>query len=222
MAEKIAELKKDIAELEELQKQAVRIKVRDILSIETRKLISDLIKLEEQQKSVSAAPASLANQATNKCYLVTLNNYAWDQSNKFVKFYVTLQNVQNLPAENITCSFTSKSLELNVKGLENKDYVLKINKLLNVINPEDSTWKVKTDMVIISAAKQEQKEWSHVTEIEKRASDSKKLAPESEKSDDPSEGLLNIMKNMYQQGDDELKRTITKAWTESMSKGPAF
>lgn len=51
-------------------------------------------------------------------------------------------------------------------------------------------------MVIISAAKQEQKEWSHVTEIEKRASDSKKLAPESEKSDDPSEGLLNIMKNM--------------------------
>lgn len=26
----------------------------------------------------------------------------------------------------------------------------------------------------------------------------------------------------YQQGDDEMKRTIAKAWSESKSKGPAF
>lgn len=51
-------------------------------------------------------------------------------------------------------------------------------------------------MIIISAAKNEQKEWSHVTEIEKRASDSKKLLSDTEKSDDPSEGLMKIMKNM--------------------------
>ncbi|GJQ74517.1 hypothetical protein Trydic_g21384 [Trypoxylus dichotomus] len=222
MADKIIELKKDIAELEALHKQATRVKVRDILSIETRKLVSEVVKLEDQEKTTTTIPTTTTTQTTNKCYLVTLNNYAWDQSNKFVKFYVTLQKVHTLPVENITCTFTNKSLELNVKGLENKDYVLKINKLLYVINPDESTWKVKTDMVIINAAKKDHNEWSHVTEIEKRASDSKKLAPEAEKSDDPSEGLLNIVKNMYQQGDDELKRTITKAWTESLSKGPAF
>ncbi|KRT83074.1 hypothetical protein AMK59_3115 [Oryctes borbonicus] len=196
MADKIIELKKDIAELEELHKQATRTKVRDILSIETRKLISEVIKVEEQEKTTATIPTSTTTQTTNKCYLVTLNNYAWDQSNKFVKFYVTLQKVHTLPAESVSCTFTDKSLELNVKGLENKDYVLKINKLLHVINPNESTWKVKSDMVIINAAKKDHKEWSHVTEIEKRASDSKKLTSDAEKTDDPSEGLLNIVKNM--------------------------
>lgn len=69
---------------------------------------------------------------------------AWDQTSKYVKFYVTLSKVHTLPSENVHCTFTSKSLELHVKALENKDYVLKINKLLNTINPETSTWKTKT------------------------------------------------------------------------------
>ncbi len=30
---------------------------------------------------------------------------------------------------------------------------------------------------------------------------------------------MSMMKQMYQDGDDEMKRTIAKAWTESQSKG---
>ena len=33
---------------------------------------------------------------------------AWDQSDKFVKFYVKLKNVHNAPAESIKCNFTEK------------------------------------------------------------------------------------------------------------------
>lgn len=69
---------------------------------------------------------------------------AWDQSDKFVKFYVTLQNVHHIPAESVKCIFTSKSLELKVNNLENKDYALRIKNLLNTIDPEKSSWKVKT------------------------------------------------------------------------------
>ena len=29
---------------------------------------------------------------------------------------------------------------------------------------------------------------------------------------------LNMMKQMYEEGDDDMKRTINKAWTESNSK----
>lgn len=35
---------------------------------------------------------------------------------------------------------------------------------------------------------------------------------------DPSEGLMNILKKMYAEGDDEMKRTINKAWVESREK----
>lgn len=69
---------------------------------------------------------------------------AWDQTDKFVKFYVTLQNVQQIPAENVKCIFTTKSLELYVKDLEKKDYSLRIKNLLDAIDPEKSNWKIKT------------------------------------------------------------------------------
>lgn len=52
------------------------------------------------------------------------------------------------------------------------------------------------DMVIVNLIKSQEKDWSHITETEKRLSDSKKL-PETGKSDDPSEGIMSIMKNMY-------------------------
>ena len=35
---------------------------------------------------------------------------------------------------------------------------------------------------------------------------------------DPGDSLMQMMKNMYETGDDEMKRTIAKAWTESREK----
>uniref|UniRef100_A0A8C3S9G1 SGS domain-containing protein n=1 Tax=Chelydra serpentina TaxID=8475 RepID=A0A8C3S9G1_CHESE len=35
---------------------------------------------------------------------------------------------------------------------------------------------------------------------------------------DPGEGLMNLLKKMYSEGDDEMKRTINKAWVESREK----
>ena len=41
--------------------------------------------------------------------------------------------------------------------------------------------------------------------------------PETDESD-PQAGLMNMMKKMYDDGDDDMKRTIAKAWTESQDK----
>lgn len=49
-------------------------------------------------------------------------------------------------------------------------------------------------MVIINVAKTGESSWSHVTELEKKAADSK--APKLDDNADPSEGLMNLMKNM--------------------------
>lgn len=68
------QLKKDIAELEELQKQTTRQKVKDILSIEQRKLIAEVTKLEEQYNNSISASAT-PTPGTRKCYQVKLNNY---------------------------------------------------------------------------------------------------------------------------------------------------
>lgn len=73
---------------------------------------------------------------------------AWDQSTRFLKLYVTLPNVQNAPAENIHCNFTEWAIALNVKGLENKNYHFTIKNLLHAINPNKSSWKIKTGIFV--------------------------------------------------------------------------
>jgi len=64
-------------------------------------------------------------------------------------------------------------------------------------------------------------DWSHITHAEKAAADAKKKSDDASKlgdKDDPSAGLMNMMKKMYDEGDDEMKRTIAKAWTEGQEK----
>ncbi|XP_045467824.1 calcyclin-binding protein-like [Harmonia axyridis] len=212
MEQEAEELKKDISELEILIKQAERQKVKDILSIELRRLGSKHANLLESLKKEESTSSSTPIIQTNRKYRVKLNNYAWDQSQKYVKFFFTVEGVHNIPSENITCSFTSKSLELDIKDLNEKDYFFTINKLLYTIDPESSTWKVKTDMVVISAVKVDSLTWSHVTEIEKKNSDAKAKKYDFDESD-PNDSLKTLMRRLYDEGDDEMKRSIVKACT---------
>lgn len=36
--------------------------------------------------------------------------------------------------------------------------------------------------------------------------------------DDPGAGIMKLMKKMYDEGDDDMKRTITKTWYEAQQK----
>ena len=47
-----------------------------------------------------------------------------------------------------------------------------------------------------------------------------KSVPKMDDNADPSAGLMSMMKQMYDDGDDDMKRTIAKAWTESRDKNP--
>ncbi|EFA13571.1 calcyclin-binding protein [Tribolium castaneum] len=219
MSGKIDELKKDLAELQALEAQATRHKVKDFLSLEVRKISTEITKLQEQLNTTTV-PTPVTS--TNKRYRVKLNNYAWDQTSKFVKFYVTLPKVQTIPPENVVCHFTNKSLELEVRDLENKDYVFTINNLLGAVDPAASNWKIKSDMVVINASKVKGDPWSHVTELEKKVDDAQKAKFKTGDNVDPNEGIMSLMKNMYETGDDEMKRTIAKAWTESQMKSSSL
>ena len=60
------------------------------------------------------------------------------------------------------------------------------------------------------------KSWGYLTEKEMKAKE--KAAPKLDENADPQEGLMSMMKKMYEEGDDEMKRTISKAFTESREK----
>ncbi|XP_046418950.1 calcyclin-binding protein [Neodiprion fabricii] len=215
---KIDEIKLDIEELNKFMEQATRQKTKDILTLELRKLQTELSKHLEGNQNLETKPTS-TQMFGNKCYEVKLNNYAWDQSEKFIKIYITLKNVQSLPKEAVYCDFMERSIDLRVLGLDSRNYQLPINNLCEEIIPEQSYTKVKTDMIAIFLAKKSPKNWSHVTGVEKRIKESKTPAvPEMSEDSDPSSNLMSLMKKFYDEGDDDMKRTIAKAWTESQDK----
>jgi len=45
-----------------------------------------------------------------------------------------------------------------------------------------------------------------------------RTTPKLDEKKDPNEGLMDLLKQMYEDGDDEMKRTIAKSWCESRSK----
>ena len=45
-----------------------------------------------------------------------------------------------------------------------------------------------------------------------------KADEKEEKAEDPSAGLMNMMKKMYEDGDENMKRSIAEAWTKANDK----
>jgi len=217
---KIDELSASISELKKFLGQAEQTRVKDALSLSIRKLETELITQQAQDQTekvnLNSENAVKSNKARDMCYDTKITNYAWDQSDKFVKLYVTLQDVHTILLENVKCEFTAKSMELVVRGLNGKNCTLLINTLMCPIIPDGSYFKVKTDMVLIMLKKEKANTWSHVTLQEKKAKEPK--VPKMNEDGDPGSGLMDMMKQMYEEGDDEMKRTIAKAWTESRDK----
>lgn len=163
---------------------------------------------------------------TNSCnfhrYSVELNEYAFDQSDKFVKLFITLKDSQKLQESDVTAHFTLHSMTLTASNLNNKDYKLVIKNLLHEINIEKSYFKIKTDMLAVYLKKQKEgQNWEHLTSIEKKLKDAKNSSMKGTKdldTSDPTSGLMNLMKKMYDEGDASTKQMIAKTWSESMNK----
>ncbi|XP_060053886.1 calcyclin-binding protein isoform X2 [Erinaceus europaeus] len=164
----------------------------------------------------SDKPAAVVAPMTTG-YTVKISNYGWDQSDKFVKIYITLTGVHQVPHENVQVHFTERSFDLLVKSLNGKNYSMIVNNLLKPISVEGSSKKVKTDTVLILCKKKvENTRWDYLTQVEKECKEKEK--PSYDTETDPSEGLMNVLKKIYEDGDDDMKRTINKAWVESREK----
>ncbi|VDO05669.1 unnamed protein product [Haemonchus placei] len=197
---------------------------------------------------------------------VKVTNYGWDESDKFVKVYITLQGVQNANPSSIQHSFTNTGYDIAVSDHGGKNYVMTMKGLRDEIIPESSqlkvnvqitrdfstildflvliiispifgiifaffvrneiihsclwsSFQVKTDMLLVMMKKKnEGKKWEELTKLEYDQKQKRKPKFDDKLDDDPQASLMNMMKQMYEEGDDEMKRTIRKAWHEGQTK----
>ncbi|XP_059146466.1 calcyclin-binding protein-like [Physella acuta] len=217
MSTDLDELKQDIAEYELLHKSAKRPKVQENLLKEIDRLKRDILTLEAKAAlAIKGIEEKTCTAEHSAGYEENITNYAWDQSDKFMKLYLTLGGLDSITEQNVQTSFTNKSVTVKVR-FQNKISTLHIAKLCEEIVPKDCYCKKKSDYVLVMLKKSEPgKTWPWVTEREKKIKEKNK--PKFDDTEDPSVGITKLLKNMYDEGDDEMKRTISKAYYESQMK----
>uniref|UniRef100_A0A672PKT3 Calcyclin-binding protein n=1 Tax=Sinocyclocheilus grahami TaxID=75366 RepID=A0A672PKT3_SINGR len=215
--ELIAGLESDFKEITSLLEKCERQRLRDVLTQEQKKIEKELAQKRQQKLQQAKKDSGDKTDTTLKGYTVKINNYGWDQSDKFVKIYITLKGVHTIPAENVEANFTERcGFNVLVKDLDGKSHQMTVNNLLYPIIVAESSKKIKTDMVLIMCKKKSTKKWDCLTQVEKQSKEKDK--PNLDANADPSEGLMSVLKKIYTDGDDEMKRTIKKAWVESQEK----
>jgi len=149
-----------------------------------------------------------------------LKKFAWDQEGDFVEVYVDLENVGSVPQTQIQVSFAQNSVVATVHGLRGQNFRLTLQPLCHPIDPAASFHRIRTNRLYFKLKKAASTPWSSLFQKEDRFAGA--LKKENYDYSDPGKGLMDLMKNLYESGDDEMKKTIAKAWTESREKPPSF
>ncbi|TYG68549.1 hypothetical protein ES288_D05G161900v1 [Gossypium darwinii] len=214
------ELALDLEELRQLHSSAKRPRILSLISSEIRSLEKILQLQASKEDGNAAAPPPTASQIPTPISTsvkapinpalnyVSVSSFSWDQDMDKVKIYVFLEGVEQ---EKIQTDFKPLSFDVKFHDVKGKNYRCAVPKLNKEIVPEKCKVVVKPTRVIISLFKASKGDWPDLYSKED------KLKPNLDKEQDPMAGIMDLMKNMYEEGDDEMKRTIAKAWTDARS-----
>jgi len=214
----LTELQKDLDELVSLSSQAQRQKVKDVLNTEVSRLKAQ-IDLEKRQVPQALPKEETKEIKTNKDdfgkldEFVTITNYSFDQEGKSVKVYLFLQEIENVPKENITFETKSDSFDLKIFNYKGKNHRFTIKKLCGTIDPTGSKFIHKSGKIVLTLKKEKSDHWDQLIYKDKPFNPDKK-----EKTEDPNAAMMNMMKKLYEEGDDDMKRTIAQSWTKAQDE----
>lgn len=140
---------------------------------------------------------------------IPIDRFSFDagsSSDAMVTLYVPLPNVGSIPKSNINCTFTSGSFDLTITGLDGKNYRLVKDNLDKDIVADKSTFKIRANKIILKLAKVKGEYGSFDFWTDLTAKKSKEQQKKT--SSDPSAGIMDLMKEMYDNGDDKMKKMI--------------
>lgn len=115
--------------------------------------------------------------------------------------------------DRVSVTFGKHSFDLKVLDLHGKNYRLVNNNLEKNIIPEQSSFAVKKNKVVLKLQKVKgeysYEHWTALTAKKKREETTEV------KEKDPSASIMEMMKNMYEDGDENMKRIIGEAMLKS-------
>lgn len=162
---------------------------------------------QQTPKTASSTPATAPPPSSLQQY-VSIDKFAFEMGaygSQFITLYIDLPQVGTIPKSNVSCQFTSTSFDLIVRGLNNKSYRLLKDNLEHDIDHEKSKYIIKANKVIVKLAKKKQEYggYEHWTQLT-----AKKTKKPPGNKEDPSASIMEMMKDLYDSGDDKMKKMI--------------
>jgi calcyclin binding protein len=188
----------------------------------TTKTASDPVAASQETPAAKPLPAAAAAPVPNTGKYTSVDRFAFDAggSAAFVTLYVPLPGVGAIDRSLIHCDFTATSFDLVVNDLKGKSYRLVKDNLEKDIDPAKSKIIVKADKVLVKLQKIKQEYGSYDYWQQLTAKKNRK------EKDDPNKSIMNLMKDMYDEGDDQMKKmigeTMMKQQRGDLSKDDEF
>ena len=228
--------KKDIEELDKLIEMSQRPNVKRrleedknnltlLMEEEKKKFELEKKKKEETKTEDKESGEKKENKEDNKIDINKLNisfnsinKYALDtSSDKYVKVYLTdgFDGIKEFNSQNIKSKFTNKSFDIYIIGQKKKNFRFSCFNLCKDINPNESYVKQTNSGLIVYLSKANKSDFWDSLEKKKNLFGKSDDESPLKKDADPNESLMNMMRDMYQNGDPEMKKMIAEAWTKS-------
>ena len=115
--------------------------------------------------------------------------------------------------ENIISKFTTRTFEVLILNWNKKNFKFACNNLNKDIDAEGSYVKQTSSGLTVFLKKAKSSDYWDGLEYKKPLISDKNEKPDASK--DPNEGLMDMMREMYQNGDPEMKKIIAESWTKS-------
>ncbi|SOV79457.1 calcyclin binding protein, putative [Plasmodium sp. gorilla clade G3] len=218
---KINNLNEDLEELNTLllsvKRENVKAKIQQCIENINGEIIKLKINKNQMPNKITETKVQLNDPIVS---YNSVQSFAWNQERNKVTIFLTVKNVHTVGEEKISTVFEERSFEIKMNDVDKKHYRFCIKKLCDKIIPNKCSFKVKKDTVHVILVKQEYKHWENLHF--KESPMSKIKPPSMDEQAEPSAMLMNMMKQLYQEGDSDMKRTIAKAWCEANEKKSDF
>lgn len=212
-----------IADIERLLPLAKRSSTIKLLQDELRRR-KGLLAAAAAKSNVSAPtppPPVLKKEILQKVEpnFAALSRYAWDQSGKFVKVYVTVPGVEKVPDDAITLDCSSgTSLRFDVRGLPTPPPNVRLNvpALHGSVVEAQSSWTRKADsMVLVKLRKAVEGEtWGSLDDSAVQKAKKK----EADLAENQGKSTQELLAKMYAEADEEGKASLAAAWEAGRAK----
>ncbi|CEF69108.1 Calcyclin-binding protein [Strongyloides ratti] len=168
-------------------------------------------------RSAEKLAAEKGQQQTSKPLrpLTKITNYSYEDNESKLKLYLNISGAKEAPAESFQLNVESNSVCFKATNVNGRDYEFILKGLFDKVIPEECNFKQKTDMILITLSKAKKEKWTSVLKLNEKKKNAFSAAGDES---NPQESIMNLMREMYENGDNEMRKTIGEAMLKARDK----